>query len=95
MTQINIDTTKIRECGTEIIELSKEMNEIITTMFTRINNMNVTTGEWVGASANLFTETAKIDELQYLNIKSNIYNYGKFLLDYADTMEQKINEVKE
>lgn len=95
MTQINIDTTKIRECGTEIIELSKEMNEIITTMFNRISNMNSITGEWIGASATSFIEEAKIDKIQYLNIKSNIYNYGKFLLDYADTMEQKINEVKE
>lgn len=93
MTQINIDTTKIRECGTEIIELSKEMNEIITIMFNRISNIT-TTGEWIGVSAASFIEEAKIDKIQYLNIKNNIYSYGKFLLDYADTMEQKINEVK-
>lgn len=94
MTQLNIDTNKIRECGASIIELSKEVNEIVATMFTRINNMSISTGEWVGTSANVFIKNANIDKLQYLNMRTSIYNYGKFLLDYADTLEQKINEVR-
>ena len=95
MKQINVDTVKIRECGKDIMELSIELNEIINTMFNRINNMSNASGEWIGTSANDFIQLAKIDRIQYLNMKDSIYTSGKYLVDYANTMERVINEVKE
>lgn len=94
MKEINIDTIKIRECGKDIIDLSLELNEIITTMFNRIQNIQNTTGEWIGTSASDFINNSNIDKLQYLKMQDAIYKNGKYLMDYADLMERLISEVK-
>ena len=75
--------------------MSIELNEIIDTMFNRINNISNNNSEWIGSSAKDFIESAKIDKIQYLNIKNCIYKSGKYLIDYASAMERIINEVKE
>ena len=94
MQEIKIDTQKIRECGKDIMNLSTELNEIITSLFDHINTLTNTTGEWKGNSANRFIADTNIDKIQYLNIKNAIYQNGKYLTSYADLMENVINEVK-
>ena len=95
MQQIDIDTIKIRECGKDIISLSIEMKEIIDTMFKRINNINISTGEWLGDSADLYIKEALIDKIQYLNMQDSIYKNGKYLIEYSDNMERIANEVRQ
>lgn len=94
MENINIDTQKIRECGQDIMSLSVELNEIITTLFDHINTLNNKTGEWKGASATKFIADASVDKIQYLKMKESIYQSGKYLTTYADSMERVINEVR-
>lgn len=95
MKDIYIDTKKVKECGQDIMKLSMELGETIHTMFRRIQNMNNTTYEWVGASATAFIASSNIDKLQYLNMQDSIYKDGKYLVDYADSMECLISEVRE
>lgn len=94
MENINIDTKKIRECGQDIMNLSVELNEIITLLFNHINTLSSKTGEWQGSSATKFIEYAGVDKIQYLKMKEAIYQSGKYLTTYADSMERVINEVK-
>lgn len=94
MENINIDTQKIRECGQDMMNLSVELNEIITAMFDHINTLNNKTGEWKGNSATRFIEYAGVDKIQYLKMKEAIYQSGKYLTTYADSMERVINEVR-
>ena len=94
MKDINMDTQRIRECGNDIMSLSVELNEIITVLFNHINTLNNKTGEWKGNSANHFIADANIDKIQYLKMKDSIYQNGKYLTDYADSMEKIINEVR-
>ena len=94
MSEIHIDTTKIKECGTDVVSLSSELYEIIDTMFRRINNVNKVTGEWVGSSADIFINKANVDKLQYLTMQNQIYQYGKWLIDYANKMEDVVKEVQ-
>lgn len=93
MKDIHIDTVKIRNCGNEIIKISVQMNEIINAMFNRINNMPTTTGEWVGPSANEYAQRANLEKRQYTVFANELYAKGKYLIDYANAMEQKISEV--
>lgn len=94
MENINIDTQKIRECGQDIMNLSVELNEIITVLFDHINTLNNKTGEWQGSSATKFIAAAGVDKIQYLKMKESIYQSGKYLTTYADSMERVINEVR-
>lgn len=94
MKTANIDTVRIRECGQEIVELSKGMNTLVNELFDRICKMS-DRGIWIGESANQFISEAQIDKIQYLNMKDSIYNYGKYLIDYADSMDKTIGEVRE
>lgn len=94
MSEIHVDTAKIKECGQDIVDLSTTLAEIINTMFNRINNINKVTGEWVGSSATDFVNKANLDKNQYITMKNQIYQHGKYLIDYANEMENKITEVK-
>lgn len=94
MSEIHIDTVKLKECGKDIVSLSSELYEIIDTMFKRINNVNKVTGEWVGISATDFVNKANVDKVQYLMMQNQIYQHGKYLIDYANMMENVIKEMQ-
>ena len=36
---MNIDTVKIKQCGKDIVELTKELNEIIDDLYTKLINI--------------------------------------------------------
>ena len=66
---INNDTNKMRECGKEIIELSKSAEEIIDEISELLENMPTKTAEWVGPSANTFANIVNSKKKQYIKLK--------------------------
>lgn len=92
MSKIYLNTTDIKESGRELVELSKEFNEIVNILFSQISTLD-TANVWIGESANLFKQYADKEKIQYYNLKDNIYNYGKYLIDYANGMENAVSEV--
>ena len=92
MTEFQMDTIKLKECGKDIINLTRELNEALTMLFTRINNMPILTGEWVGNSANQFVTILNIEKKDYIALKDNLAEYGKLLLTASEKLEVCIKD---
>lgn len=94
MAKVDVDTKKLRECGNDIIKLSVEIGETIDGLFNRIANMPVTTKEWFGPAATEFARRANIEKQDYVSVKSNISNFGKFLVAIADNYDYIIGQAR-
>lgn len=92
MTDLNIDTAKLKEAGKDIINLSMELNSNINDLFDRLVKIPTVSLEWVGAGAMEFSRIANAEKIDYINLKNCLYNYGKFLVDTAEDMERTIRE---
>lgn len=92
MANINVDTSKMRECGENIMELSNELGENFEQLFTRLTNMPAKTFEWVGSSANNFSMIANIEKSDYVKLKNNIYRFGKHLVESANSLDESIKK---
>ena len=89
---LNLDTSKIKKTGEDIIKLSEELNEIIEALYLRIYNMNKTSGEWVGNSANLFVRQAiLVDKKDAISLKNTLYKFGANLVNSANKYEKEID----
>lgn len=84
MTNLNVDTVKLKESGHDIIALTNELREELEAFFTRLSNMNTRTFEWVGGSSNEFIRRCNIEKTQYIKIANTLSNYGKILIEAAD-----------
>lgn len=93
MAKLDIDTRKMRECGNEIMKLSISIGEDFTKLFDRIQNMPITTGEWVGQAAVAYANRAKYERMLYLQFKDVLYNYGKYLVDGAEELENEARSI--
>lgn len=90
---INIDTKKIRKCGSDIIRLSNDLNYIIELVYNRLIDMPTKTGEWRGKSADRYANLVKKDKDQAVDLKNILYNYGKTLIDNADKYDEITNQM--
>ena len=89
---LNLDTSKIKKTGEDMIKLSEELNEIIEALYLRIYNMNKTSGEWVGNSANLFVRQAiLVDKKDAISLKNTLYKFGANLVNSANKYEKEID----
>jgi len=93
MAEIRVDTVKLKECGRDIMTLTTELNDVLFSLFDRINKMPITTGEWTGNAAKEFVYRLNIEKKYYLALNNNIYKYGKILYDGAGDLEQVIQEL--
>lgn len=90
---INIDTAKMKQCGHDMLKLSRELNEVIEGLYSKIYNMPVLTGEWVGASAQLFAKQANnIEKKDAIAIKDTLKKFGEELIDSAERYDIEIRK---
>ena len=94
MASLDVDTVKMRECGQEIIDITRNLNEQFNGLFSRISNIPLNTHEWVGESANEFVKLSKIDKAQYINFNNELYKLGKMLIDYSYYIENDIERIR-
>lgn len=87
MAEFKVDTVKLRETGKDIIKLTNELNEVFNLLFSRINNMPVTTKEWTGNAALEFVRKINIERKYYNAFKDNLCSYGKLLTIVSDKLE--------
>lgn len=92
MANLYVDTIKLKESGNEIIKLSNEFNSNVNDLFDRLVKIPTVSLEWVGESALEFSRIANVEKIDYINLKNNLYNYGKFLIDTAEEIESAMQE---
>lgn len=90
---INNDTNKMRECGKEIIELSKSAEEIINEIYELLTNMPIKTAEWVGPSADTFASVANSKKNQYIKLTDKLRLMGTKLIDNANAYDKSIKNI--
>lgn len=91
MTKIDIDTTKMKECGTDMITLSLELKEQINGLF---DALLASKNYWIGESNEIFLNHVNIEKIQYYKFANSLYKEGKFILESAQKIEEKIKELK-
>ena len=91
MAEIKVDTQKMRDTGTEIMEISIQLNQEFQTLYDRLANMPYQTKEWTGLAAVEFAKAAKGEKCQCFQLKESIYKLGKHLVDEAEFLEKEID----
>lgn len=90
---ISVDTERVKKSGQDIIKLSSELNKMIDNIYSRIYNMPVLTGEWVGDSAEYFAKCANnVDKKEAILLSKSLYKFGECLVESAEKYETKIRE---
>ena len=84
MANLIVDTKKLKESGEDIIRLTREMNEEINSLFSRISNMNTITREWIGSASAEFIKRSNIEKIQYIKFINSLNKYGQFLIEAAN-----------
>lgn len=85
---ISINTSKVKETGNLILKNGEDLCNLLDEMYTRIYNMPIVTGEWVGDSAIYFAKQAvDVD-------KPAMVAFGKILYDFGNNIVTAANEYK-
>lgn len=94
MEKLVVDTKKLNQDGKDIIALTKELSEAFTALFTRIENMNNKTFEWVGAASQEFIRRTNIEKIEYTKMINTLNKYGKTLVNAAQEYEEHIKKIR-
>lgn len=95
MAEIKVDTIKMRECGNDIMQISNEIGSELDNLFDRITKMPIKTFEWTGLAAQAFASKAKLEKIQYVELKNSLYQYGKYLVEQANRLDGRISKLKD
>ena len=94
MARVNVDTNKMRECGSNIVNLSKEYLSIVNALFTRLSKVNEN-GEWSGLSADKFIENVNKNKNSYISLGNQLKRYGDVLIQSANNTDSLLKLVDE
>lgn len=95
MANIEINTTKLRECGQDTVRLATEYVEIINDLFQRMYQVPTVTEEWVGTSSTNYANLVIQDKDQYIQYGNMLKKYGNSLINYADSVDEAIRNTRE
>lgn len=85
---------KIKSCGEDIITLSDEFNQLIETLFKRIDSINKIDDGWHGEDANKYVETVLKDKDIYTQFYEQLKEYGNKYIKSAEILESAIKKDK-
>lgn len=88
MIYVKHDTTKINECGKEIINLAIQYETLIKEIFEKIENIDEA---WRGDDAKKFVATISQEENIYLNFGEQLKKYGQTLTEISCDVTNTIN----
>jgi len=90
---VEIDTSKISSCGTDIVKLSQDLGTIFDDIFSEMSNL-IVNGAWSGNAASEFVSKVSGEKVYYTNFQKNLYNYGIALKNNADSFSNVENEIE-
>ncbi len=90
MATINADTSKMIECGNDIIRKATECGNILNDVFNRLENINKTA--WSGVSADRYATQVHNQRNQYQILVNALINYGKVMRNAGDKLENNIRK---
>lgn len=94
MANINCDTKKIKNCGEDIITLSDDFNQLIDTLFKRIDSINKVDDGWHGEDADKYVTTVLKDKEIYTLFYNQLKEYGNTYIKAAEILDNTIKKDK-
>ena len=89
MAKINMDTVKVRVAGEELVAISKEYNNIINELYSKINEISKN-GTWKSdddnGAANKFIGSILKDRASVQSIATSINQLGSAVIKYAKSI---------
>lgn len=92
MSQIMMDTDKVKSDGQSLMNLSKNLNEQLNGLFRVLENLDKI-GAWKGQASQLYSSKVKIDKSQYYVFKNSVYRDGKNAFEIASYMETEMRKL--
>lgn len=90
MATINANTTKMIDCGNDIIKKATECGVLLNDIFNRLENINKTA--WNGVTANRYAAQVHQQRVQYQRLVTALVNYGKVMKNAGDRLENNIRK---
>lgn len=91
MEKINVDTTKMKEAGNNIIVATRDFSKDIANLKKRIEKMTTETYEWEGNSADKFVTIVSSQLLELDSFIATLNEYGEELITTAQNYENTAN----
>ncbi len=91
MADMSVDTYRVRECGNNITELTKEYQTTIESLFNRLEKVSEN-DEWYGKSASKFIEICRKNKADYVALGKELQKYGNILKQGANDLEIASNK---
>lgn len=92
---LNTDTKKLKEAGTNIVDLSFELLDVINSFYDRIGNIPTKTREWVGKESLSYTKLCISEKDEYVKFINSLKLVGENLILFSNDFENRINAVEE
>ena len=73
------DTTEVKDIANEIIKLCNDLDSEFNKFFNKMNNVPITSREWVGQTATYYFSTYEKDRLEYKKFVNSIRLLAKSL----------------
>lgn len=94
MSTIKADTGKMKEAGKRMIDLASQYDQKLVSFYSRINQINKKTGEWVGSDAERYIEDVNHSKVAYELVGKIIKEYAYLLINTADEIDTLAEETK-
>ena len=82
---IDVDTTKLKKSGEDLVKLSNDLSDLCNSLYSRIYNIPYKTHEWLGVSSIGYSEKAILDKKEMVDFKNKLYEFGKDMIDIANS----------
>ena len=90
MARINVDTTRLSECGRDFVNLTTEYNQVINECFDMLLGLTEK-GAWDGVAATKFQRYVNGEKISYIALGETLMNYGRSIQNSANSLEASIN----
>jgi hypothetical protein len=94
MIDIQIDTSRMRNHGNELMEIAVSFGNEFNSMFERLVNMPSRTLEWKGEAAVAFSNRSIREKRQYMLFKDELFRRGQLLIDFANILDADIRSLR-
>ncbi len=90
MATINADTSKMIDCGNDIIRKATQCGDVLNNVFNRLENIDKTA--WSGVTAQRYAQQVHNQRGQYQSLVNALINYGKVIKNAGDRLENNIRK---
>lgn len=90
MATIDVNTTKLIDCGNDIIKKATQCSILLNELFNELGNINKTA--WIGVTADRYANQVRVQKVQYQRLTNALINYGKAIKNAGDKLENNLRK---